>query len=68
MSIGEKVWDALSAVVKMNDKVERLAQASSGMGLKLETLTERVVRLETALEIGLAVESRRLPRSKPKGR
>ncbi len=66
MGIGEKVWDALAAVIKMNEKIEALGRNSALMGAKLENLAERVIRLETALEIGIATGSRRLsgPRSK----
>jgi hypothetical protein len=37
----------------MNDKVERMAATIMLQQQKIETLTERVVRLETALEMGL---------------
>lgn len=54
MSISEKVWDALTTVIKMNDKVERLAETVKTQQQKIENLTVRVVRLETALEIALS--------------
>jgi len=54
MSISEKVWDALTTVIKMNDKVERLAESVKTQQQKIEDLTVRMVRLETALEIALA--------------
>jgi hypothetical protein len=63
MGIGDKVWDALTTVIKMNDKVERLADAMKGQQQKIEDLTSRVVRLETALEIALSTQTtKRLPR------
>ena len=37
----------------MNDKVERLAGAVKTQQDKIETLTECMIRLETALEIAL---------------
>lgn len=58
MSISEKMWDAITTVIKMNDKVERLAATVEVQQLKIETLTERLVRLETALEIGTSRRSR----------
>ena len=53
MSITDKMWDAITAVIKMNDKVERLAGTVKTQQDKIENLTERVIRLETALEIAL---------------
>lgn len=54
MGVAEKMWDAITTVIKMNDKVERMAATIIGQQQKIEGLTERVIRLETALEIGLA--------------
>ena len=54
MGVADKMWDAITTVIKMNDKVERMAEAMKAQQLKIESLTERVIRLETALEIGLA--------------
>ncbi|MDP2834616.1 MAG: hypothetical protein Q8Q28_15205 [Pseudomonadota bacterium] len=56
MGVADKMWDAIATVIKMNDKVERMAEAMKSQQLKIESLTERVIRLETALEIGLARE------------
>ena len=54
MGVTDKMWDALTTVIKMNDKVERLAGAVKAQQDKIEHLTERIIRLETALEIALA--------------
>lgn len=54
MGVADKMWDAITTVIKMNDKVERMAATIITQQQKIETLTERVIRLETALEIGLA--------------
>ena len=54
MSVTDKMWDAITAVIKMNDKVERVAATMVTQQQKIESLTERVIRLETALEIALA--------------
>ncbi|MHB1015501.1 MAG: hypothetical protein ACYC2W_09525 [Desulfurivibrionaceae bacterium] len=54
MGVTDKMWDALTTVIKMNDKVERLAGAVVSQQTRIENLTERVIRLETALEIALA--------------
>ena len=60
MGMTEKLWSALTTVIKMNDKVERLASTVVTQQQKIEQLTERIIRLETALEIALA--SRTSPR------
>ena len=54
MAITDKMWDALTTVIKMNDKVEGLAGTAKSQQEKIENLTERVIRLETALEIALS--------------
>lgn len=54
MGVTDKMWDALTTVIKMNDKVERLAGTVVAQQIKIESLTERVIRLETALEIAFA--------------
>jgi len=66
MSMTDKLWHAFSTVIKMNDKVVNLASMAVTQQAKIEDLTARVIRLETALEIALtgraAVIRRRLPR------
>ncbi len=57
MGISEKVWDVLTTVIKMDDKVERMADTIKGQQMRIEDLTMRVVRLETALEIALALKN-----------
>lgn len=54
MGVSEKMWDAVTTVIKMNDKVERMAGAMKTQQEKIERLTERVIRLETLLEIAMA--------------
>lgn len=62
----DKLWDAFSTVIKMNDKVVSLAAITVAQQVKIEDLTARVIRLETALEIALSTRGadsiRRLPR------
>ena len=66
MSMMDKLWDAFSTVIKMNDKVIAQAAAMATQQAKIEDLTARVIRLETALEIALSTRgaggSKRLPR------
>jgi hypothetical protein len=47
----------------MNDKVEQMSAVVATQQDKIERLTERVIRLETALELALA--ARRQTRSGP---
>ena len=54
MAITDKMWDALTTVIKMNDKVEALAGTAKSQQEKIENLTGRVIRLETALEVALS--------------
>ncbi len=54
MGVADKMWDAITTVIKMNDRVERMAATMITQQQKIENLTERVIRLETALEIGFA--------------
>ena len=51
MGITDKVWDALTTVIKMNDKVVSLAGTVKEQQSKIEGLTERVIRLEATLEL-----------------
>jgi hypothetical protein len=53
MSVADRMWDALTTVIRMNDKVERMAATMKAQQEKIENLTERVIRLETALDIAL---------------
>lgn len=62
MGVADKMWDAITTVIKMNDKVERMAATIITQQQKIESLTERVIRLETVLEIGLARSAHKLPR------
>ena len=54
MGVTERMWDAVTRVVRMDDKVERLAATVGDQQARIETLTERVIRLETTLELALA--------------
>jgi hypothetical protein len=54
MGITDNMWEAITTVIKLNDKIERMAATIISQQQKIEGLTERVIRLETVLEIGLA--------------
>jgi archaellum component FlaC len=53
MAISDKLWDALTTVIKMNDKIVGLSDQVQTQQHKIEDLTGRIIRLETALEIAL---------------
>ncbi len=47
----ERVWNALTSMIKLEDKVTRQADALKAQQVKIEDLTARVIRLETQLEL-----------------
>lgn len=63
MGISEKMWEGISRVIRMDAKVESLANTVKDQQSRIEDLTGRVIRLETALEIALSV---RVDKSAPK--
>ncbi len=66
MGFTERAWSAFTSMIKLEDKVTRQSEALKSQQTKIENLTERIIRLETALEIGLATQgvprtAKRLP-------
>jgi hypothetical protein len=57
VGVTERIWGALTSMIKLEDKVTRQSEAIKSQQVKIENLTERIIRLETALEIGLAQAS-----------
>lgn len=51
MGVTEKVWAALTSIIKLEDKVDRQADAMKAQQVKIEDLTGRVIRLEAQLEL-----------------
>ena len=51
MGITERVWAALTAVIKLDDKVVRQGEVIKAQQLKIENLTERMIKMETTIEI-----------------
>lgn len=46
MSVADEMWDAIATVIRMNDKVERMAAGMKMQQERIENLSERVIRLE----------------------
>lgn len=51
MGVTDRVWAALTAMIKLEDKVTRQAEALKSQQSKIEDLTSRVIRLEAQLEL-----------------
>lgn len=51
MGVTDKVWGALTSMIKLEDKVNQQAEAMKSQQLKIEDLTGRVIRLESQLEL-----------------
>ena len=51
MGMTDRIWGAFSAVIKLEDKVQRQSEAMKSQQAKIENLTERVIRLETQLDM-----------------
>lgn len=54
MGVVDKMWDGITRVMRMDDKIERLASTVKEQQRKIENLNERIIRLETALEIAMS--------------
>jgi uncharacterized coiled-coil protein SlyX len=51
MGVTDRVWGALTSMIKLEDKVVRQSEVIKGQQDKIENLTERVIKLETTLEL-----------------
>jgi hypothetical protein len=51
VGVTDKVWAALTSMIKLEDKVNRQAEAMKVQQQKIEDLTGRVIRLEAQLEL-----------------
>jgi hypothetical protein len=51
MGVTDKVWGALTSMIKLEDKVNRQVEAMKAQQQKIEDLTGRVIRLEAQLEL-----------------
>jgi hypothetical protein len=51
MGVTDRVWSALTSMIKLEDKVNRQAEAMKAQQARIEDLTGRVIRLEAQLEL-----------------
>jgi hypothetical protein len=51
MGVTDRVWSALTAMIKLEDKVTRQSEVIKIQQGKIENLTERVIKLETTFEL-----------------
>lgn len=63
MSIADKIWDSIAALLRVNADIARLSAAVTYQQKQIEVLSTRLVRLETAFEI---TAQRKLPEPKDK--
>jgi hypothetical protein len=63
MSEITKKWDAITTVIKMNDKIERMANSMIIQQDKLAQFNDRIIRLE--IELKMALKRAGSKRTKP---
>lgn len=51
MGVTDRVWAALTSMIKLEDKVNRQAEAMKAQQQKIEDLTGRMIRLEAHLDL-----------------
>ena len=51
MGVTDRIWAALTSMIKLEDKVARQSEAIKAQQTKIENLTERVIRIEAQLEL-----------------
>lgn len=51
MGVTDRVWDALTSMIKLEDRIVRQSEVIKSQQDKIENLTERVIKLETTLEL-----------------
>ena len=51
MGVTDRVWGALTAIIKLEDKVNRKSEAMKSQQTQIENLAEWVIRLETQLDM-----------------
>ena len=59
MGVTERVWGALTSMIKLEDKVVRQGEVIKAQQAKIENLTERMIRTETTLELLMRATERK---------
>jgi hypothetical protein len=59
MGVTERVWGALTSMIKLEDKVVRQGEVIKAQQAKIENLTERMIRMETTLELLIRASERK---------
>lgn len=59
MGVTERVWGALTSMIKLEDKVVRQGEVIKAQQAKIENLTERMIRVETTLELLVRASERK---------
>ena len=57
--VTERVWGALTSMIKLEDKVVRQGEVIKAQQAKIENLTERMIRMETTLELLMRASERK---------
>lgn len=58
MGVTERVWGALTSMIKLEDKVVRQGEVIKAQQAKIENLTERMIRLETTIDLLMRASER----------
>ena len=59
MGVTERVWGALTSMIKLEDKVVRQGEVIKAQQAKIENLTERMIRMETTIELLIRASERK---------
>ena len=59
MGVTERVWGALTSMIKLEDKIVRQGEVIKTQQAKIENLTERMIRMETTLELLMRASERK---------
>jgi uncharacterized coiled-coil protein SlyX len=51
MGVTERVWAALTSMIKLEDKVVRQGEVIKVQQAKIENLTERMIKMETTIDL-----------------
>ena len=58
MGVTERVWGALTSMIKLEDKAVRQGEVIKAQQAKIENLTERMIRMETTIELLMRASKR----------